>query len=298
MTDNLWQEPWAFDATRLRSLLLCDRRFWLEHQQQLRPAGRERSIDLDFGTAWHETARAYDSARVAGDNQPLLPAMKRALELSADWAPEWVTSAKNRDTLLRAIVWYDAQFGADNPLLPMVLRDGRPALELGFNFPLFDGRDRPTLCGNLDGVVQFGGETWILERKTTGSALSGFYWSGYDPNIQVDVYCLAAHCLWPEWNVQGVMIEAMQTGVGFTRFERKQFRRSRGRLAETLAVIQDVVSKFDAATSEIRPNPAACNVGAGCPFRAYCQSDPSMRQWVLQTQFAPRKDPWNPLAAR
>lgn len=298
---NLWLNPGAWDATRLRSLMLCRRRFWLEHMLQLAPNGR-RSIHLDFGTAWHEAVGAYDAARVRQDPNPLNAGLRRALEASANWEPSEITTSKNRSTLVRSLVWYDEQFGPGNSLLPLTLEDQTPALELNFRFPLFsDQPNGPWLCGNLDALVEFGGEIWVLERKTTASALSGFYWSRFDPNIQIDTYAVAAHLLWPQWQVKGVMVEAHQVGVGFSRFERRMFRRSPARLEEILQAIQREVHDFECdlaadADDARAPSFASCNVDAGCPFRAYCQADPSLREWTLTTQFSRRERPWDPLA--
>lgn len=297
---SLWLAPNAWDATRLRSLMLCRRRFQLEQVMQLRSISRGFNIDPEWGTAWHEVTRAYDTARLSVPQDALRLATQRALALTAQWQTNDITTAKNRATLVRSIVWYDDQFGVDNPLKPLVFESGLPAMELAFHFPLFpDQPEGPQLCGNLDGVVEFGGEIWVLERKSTGSALSGFYWAKYDPNIQVDTYCLAAGLLWPEWRVQGTLVEACQVGVTFSRFERRQFRRTQARRAETLEAIQTAVSDFsfdlEHADDPFKPNFASCMADGGCPYRAYCQTDPSLRPWLLKTQFVPRENPWNPL---
>lgn len=297
---NLWLSPNAWDATRLRTLFLCKRRFYYEQIKQLRNLRDGFQVNLEFGNAWHEAIRSYDTARITGGTNPLETSIRRAIEITKDWPKETGSSQKNVSTLVRALIWYEEKFG-DNPLVPL-FHNGTPCFELGFNLPLFpersEAKNAPTLCGNLDGIVEFGGEIWILERKSTATALSGFYWNKFDPNIQVDVYCLAAHLLWPEWKVQGVMVEAFQTGATFARFERRLFRRRPGRLEETLAQIQREVGQIEGqpeAEFEAEPNFASCMIDNGCPYRTICTSDPSMRQWAISSQFAPRSDPWDPL---
>ena len=298
---QLWQEPDAWDATRLSSLMSCKRRFYYGHVKQLRPSANAGfSIDLEFGTAWHESLRTFDSATCAGHppQKALIEAIKRALELTAEWPEAQVSPAKNRTSLIRALVWYVEQFG-DGVLKPLLV-DGKPALEVSWKFPLFPDTPRPLLCGNMDGIVEFGGEVWVLERKTTGSALSSFYWAKYAPNLQVDLYCLAARTLWPEMNIKGVILEAMQTGAGFARFERRLFLRTPFQMGETLEAVRHAVSEArgDPEELEARPNFASCMNPGPCPFRAVCMSGSrQIRQWTLDTQYAPREKPWNPLAA-
>jgi len=272
---------------------------------QLEPAHRSTfRIDLEWGKAWHETVRAYDTARATGAKDPLAIALTRAFGLTKEWPTETDKKTKNRETLVRAIIWYDEQFGATNPLMPLMVAENGPAFELAFQFPLFsDKQDGPLLCGNLDGIVEFGGEVWILERKSTATTLSGFYWDKFDPNVQVDVYCVAAHLMWPQWQIKGVLVEACQVGVTFARFERKLFRRSPARLEETLASLQREVRTFlgDLQThgqdsdETFGPRYASCEVGNGCPYRGICQTDPAMRDWEIKAHWQRRSDPWDPI---
>jgi len=290
---NLWLSPHAYDASRLRDLFLCRRRFQLSTVAPIEPIGAEAyAIDREFGKAWHEVTRAYDEARVSG-HEPLAAGLRRALAHSAKWPSDTGSKSKTRQTLVRAIIWYHEQYGANNALFPLI-HNGNPAFELSFRFPLWPNSET-LLCGNIDGVVEFGGEVWILERKSTASALSSFYWAKFDPNLQIDIYCLAAHLMWPEWKVKGVLVEAMQTGVTFSRCERKMFTRSPARLEETLVAVQNAVKDYQHATDPQAPNFASCMSDGGCPFRAVCTTDPTMRDWEISTHWRPRSQPWNPL---
>lgn len=241
----------------------------------------------------------YEDREVA-----LREALLCALALSARW-PETDEPRKTRETLCRAIIWYDDKFGDANALSPLVTGDGIPAYEVPFAFPLWPDSDT-LLCGNIDGVVDFGGELWVLERKTTKNALSRQYWAQYDPNLQIDIYALAARLMWPEWDIRGVLVEATQVGVTFCRTERKEFRRSPERLEETLVSIQREVRDFQYEYEQAnypgaktpfnpKPNFASCMANGGCPYRQICTSEPSLREWEIKTQWRPREDPWNPL---
>ena len=301
---DLWLSPNAFDATRLRDLMLCRRRFNLAQRMQYEQKGKDFNIDLAFGSAGHEALRAYDTARQSSQKGALEFAIRRALELTADWPLETGSNAKTRATLIRALIWYDTQFGATNPIMPLKLDGNGAAMEVNFQFPLFENDPTgPQLCGNMDGIVEFGKDVWVLERKFTASALGSFYWGKFDPNVQVDVYSIAAHLMWPQWDVRGVLVEACQSGVTFARFERKMFTRSKGRLEEALAQIRREVTELKAdiaqygADSETvwRPRFTSCTIDRGCPFKALCTTDPSVREWELAAHWQQRKEPWDPI---
>jgi hypothetical protein len=50
---------------------------------------------------------------------------------TADWQSEH--NFKNKDTLVRSVVWYLEEF-KDDPCETVILGDGRPAVELTFTF--------------------------------------------------------------------------------------------------------------------------------------------------------------------
>ena len=287
--------------------MLCQRRHLYEDILQIEPKHSGHNPHTNFGHAFHEGLRAYDEARFAGHNNPTLAGVKRAYELSREW-PEPLAGyeantlkasekAKTAESLARSIVWYDEALGSSNTFEVMVA-DGKPAFEINFKIPLgfklpWANNKEALLCGNLDAVVKFGDEVWVLERKSTYSQLGGWYFSKYSPNIQIDVYCLAAHLLWPDWKIQGVLLEAAQIGQTFVRFQRQFLRRSVAQLEETHYAIEKAIKGIEINRWPL--NPASCNVGAGCPYRSLCNTDPAMRERLLELEWQRRKSPWNPL---
>src|SRR5205085_2132611 len=148
--------------------------------------------------------------------------------------------AKNRETLIRSVIWYLDNF-KDDPAATLILANGKPAVELSFRMELdwgpggkpAAGLDFPPyiLSGHLDRVVEFGGQRYVMDRKTTGSSPTPHYFDGFAPDNQMSLYTLAA-CVQFNTPVAGVIIDAAQIAVGFTRFQRGFTYRTESQLEE------------------------------------------------------------------
>jgi hypothetical protein len=243
------------------------------------------------------------------------------------WVSEHET--KTRETLIRSIIWYLEQFGVTDPAETVILADGKPAVELSFRMELdwgpsaipqsiqdqergFQrglGRDEDEisvdeknkqpylLCGHLDRVANYAGGTYVFDRKTTGSALGSNYFDQYDPDNQMSLYSLAAQVIY-KTPAKGVVIDAAQVMVGFTRFGRGFTYRTPAQTAEWL---NDVKHWFrlaeEYATEGYWPmNDKSCHKYGGCMFRKVCSKSPEVRQRFLESDFDKRS--WNPLEVR
>jgi hypothetical protein len=148
--------------------------------------------------------------------------------------------SKTRETLIRSIIWYLDQF-RDDPAKTVVLANGKPAVELSFRMELewgpraaqvpdpLDGNEdghlgthteQPyILCGHLDRVVEFNSQTFGMDRKTTGSALTPYYFDNFSPDNQMSIYTIVTKVQFGV-PISGMIIDAAQIAVGFTRFQR------------------------------------------------------------------------------
>jgi len=102
----------------------------------------------------------------------------------------------------------------------------------------------------------------------------------------------------PTAEAKGVIIDAVQIAVGFSRYERGFTYRTPEQLKEWQ---QDTLLHIRAAEryaeAEYWPmNDKACNNYGGCVFRGICSKDPSVRPAFLESNFVSR--PWNPLQPR
>jgi len=225
---------------------------------------------------------------------------------------------KNFSNLLRSVIWYLDEFRND-PAETVIAEDGTPLIERSFRLQLDYG---PTaaqgethqmamgdlimtdprnyiLCGHLDRVVTFTGGTYVMDHKTTKTTISDYYFDQYEPNNQMSLYTLAGQVIFGS-PVRGVMIDACQVAVGFSRFARGLTYRTPAQLEEWLFDLKHWLAQAEAyATAGYWPmNDVACY---SCDFNRHdgkiCAKDPRVRKDFLKASFT-KEDPWNPLKTR
>lgn len=230
---------------------------------------------------------------------------------------------KTRPNLIRAVIWYLEHFQND-AAKTVILENGKPAVELSFRMELdygpmwLRGADgKPSqgavylasgkvikastqpyiLSGHLDRVVEFNGGLYVMDRKTASSTIGSYYFDQYNPDNQMSLYTLAARVIYST-PVQGVIIDAAQIAVGFSRFERGFTHRSDDQIEEWLDDTRQwlhLAENF--ATVGFWPmNDKSCHQYGGCAFRRVCSKSPKIRQHFLDTDFEVRR--WNPLEPR
>lgn len=231
---------------------------------------------------------------------------------------------KNRFTLIRSVIWYLDQFGENDPAETVQLENGKPAVELSFKMELDWGPKYLTadllepirmseygiksgekvgeisiqpylLCGHLDRIVTFADGKYVMDRKTTKSTISSYYFDQFEPSNQMTLYTIAAKVIF-QTPVRGVIIDGAQIAVGFTRFARGFTYRTDSQVEEWLGDLHywfDSAERF--ALADYWPmNDLSC---FNCHFRGICSKDPSVRKAFLESEFT-QEDPWNPLRPR
>lgn len=206
------------------------------------------------------------------------------------WMP--VKAGKDLDRLIELLVGYTDGALSRN-LIPQQL-DGKPLIEhyweTEFDHPALL---RPVmLCGNWDAVKKFGNEAFVVDYKTTGKSIGETYWRGFSPNVQVDLYNMAARKILPGLDIRGVAIEAFSTagGPGFRLFKATDAQKAEmfGDTAFWIGLKQNCE-----ATGVWPRNRANCFM---CPFQTVCSRDPADRQKVLSENF--EIGFWNPQLRR
>lgn len=141
-------------------------------------------------------------------------------------------------------------------------------------------------------------EDYILTHNTTGTTISARYFDNFNPDTQFSMYTWAGKMLW-NTPVKGVMIDAAQIAVGFTRFERGFAFRSDAQLAEWYDHSLWHIEQARTATREnfFPMNRSACGNFGGCEFRQVCSRSPEVRPNFLKAEFV-RGERWDPLKAR
>jgi len=283
---------------------------------------KEDNVHLRFGIEYHEALHQYELALSTGikHNDALHLVVKALLLRTSDWDSD--NPYKNRKTLTRTVIWYLEKFQRD-VTKTVVLEGGKIGCELSFRFSLDWGpksqyipvheRDWDAaneaemhnaqaqpylLCGHLDRVVTFNDELFVMDRKTTKTTPEGYYFDNFDPENQMSLYTLAGQVLF-DTAIRGVIIDAAQVAIGFSRFERGFTYRNPDQIDEW---VNDLHFWFqlaeEYAKAEYWPmNDTACGMYGGCKFRKICSKSPQVREKFLVGDFE-RIEPWNPLAVR
>lgn len=294
----------AWDSTSLGWLKECPRKYQYSMIEGWRSKGE--SVHLKFGQLYHKALEDFDKYQAAdhlSHDEALARVVREAM--IATWNTETATpwesdhSNKTRETLIRSIIWYLDHF-KDDPAETVILANGKPAVELSFRLELDFGPivDQPfVICGHLDRVCNYSGGAYVMDRKTSTATLSSSYFDQYDPDNQMSLYTFAAQVIY-QTPVKGVIIDAVQIAVGFSRFSRGFTYRTEAQINEWLNDTRHWFRLAEQyATDGYWPmNDKSCHKYGGCPFRHICQKSPEVRQRFLESDFI--KHPWNPLESR
>lgn len=310
MTDSHFKDgvQFAWDSTSLSWIEKCPRYYQYSMIESWEP--KHKSPHLLFGghyasalERYHKLraqGMSYDDATVEVVHQAMIDTWEHRLDDLGNSIPKtgapWLSThdTKTRENLIRSIVWYLEQFKDDN-LQTMVLSNGKAAVELSFSFEIDNGL---MLSGHLDRVVKYGDDPYITDNKTTGSTLSPYYFDQYSPDTQMSLYTFAGRSVLSH-PIKGVIIDAAQIAVGFTRFDRGFTFRTESQLEEWYEGILHTIDTAQRYTKEhfFPMNPASCGNYGGCTFRHVCNKSPELRKNFLNADFKKREQ-WNPLARR
>lgn len=296
----------AWDSTSLGWAETCLRKYQYYMIDGWRPLGG--SIHLEFGLAYATALEHFHKHLASGmDHEDALCEVIHEA-LCATWVEEryfvdgewkdgpieWDHPSKTRANLLRTIIWYTDHFREDS-CTTVILSNGKPAVEYSFSFELADGL---VYCGHIDRLVEYAGEVYVQDQKTTGGTLSPRYFEQFSPHTQMSGYTLAGKII-HNTKVKGVMIDAVQIAVGFSRFERGFTFRTERQLDEwrTDSLLHIAKAREATVNGYFPQNRSSCDKFGGCEFRRVCSLSPEVRPNFLKADFKQDKK-WNPLERR
>lgn len=308
----------AFDSTSLKLFQECPRKY--QYKMLEGWTRREKSVHLLFG-GWYATALEHYYKHIAlgmssaealhtvvaeilvstwtYETEPTKegdPGYPDGVNIIRGTGSPWKSdhNTKTRENLIRTIVWYVGQF-QDEDIKVIITAGGKPAVEYSFSLPVDNGI---VLSGHIDRLVEYGGHPYVMDQKTTGSAITPYYFEQFNPDTQMSLYTFAGRMIY-NMPVKGVIIDAAQIAVGFTRFARGFTFRSDQMLNEWYDETMTLASNIQKATknNQFPRNSTACGNFGGCEFRSVCSRSPEIREQFLKGDFIKGKL-WDPLEAR
>lgn len=308
----------AWDSTSLGDFKTCPRKYFYSHVLALR--SRREALPLKFGIHYHSGLEYYDHAKFAGaeHDDAVATAIQRVSvdmghykdiidaetgETETKFLSPWISddTKRNMFTCLRAIVWYLDHYREDT-VETIQLANGSPAVELSFRMeiPHLLTKDQTPyrLCGHMDRVVRYAETSvYVMDRKTTTMAITEDYYARYSPDNQMSLYTMAAKVVF-QVPALGVIVDAVQTAVGFSRFHRGFVNRTTRQTDEWLLDVEDWFNLAERyAERRYWPmNDKSCSMYGGCSFQKICNKDPAVRHSFLSDNF--QRSPWDPLVPR
>ena len=304
---------YAWDSTSLEALKKCPRYYQLTiiDNWQL----RSDAIHLRWGQEFHYAIEDYERSRAAKltHDDSVFDTVRALVGRIEGWEPAPRTKSeelKSKEALLRTVVWYLDHYEND-AAETVILANGKPAVELSFQFELEFG-PKPQhldigpahfqsylLCGHLDKVVKFSGDLFVMDHKTTTSTPGAYFFDNFNPHNQMTVYTIASQTIMKS-PIKGVIIDAVQIAVGFSRPVRGITYRTNDQLEEWLGDTKLWLRAAEGyAEEDFWPmNDTACGMYGGCRFREVCSKSPSVRQRWLESNFTQEHERWNPLKPR
>ena len=283
----------AWDSTSLGAFFSCPAHYnyMMHHKRQAK-----KSAALLFGIHIHSALELYEReiykgvSRAEARRKAWLYAYEKGAELD-----EMGDTSRTKFTLVRAVLWYFEHY-KNLPLHTLKMDGGVPAIELSFRIPLgitaVTGEEY-VYCGHLDRMVEFDGDVYVLDYKTTKS-ITGNTYKQWNPNLQITGYIMAADQLYRKKKCKGAIIDIIKTLVGSTEFARHITMRTRPQIDEWRRMLAYKFREAEmyAQHGEYPMNPKSCFF---CVFKEVCASDPAVRPEILATY---EKGFWNPLENR
>ena len=299
---------WAWNSSSIGLVETCLRKYYLRVICGWTPGGMQ--VHLWFGSHYATGLERYH--KLIADEVPREEAIRTIVHqaLIDTWDHETDKSgnpipgtgkpvdslhnAKTRENLVRSLVWYCEEFKKD-PCKIITLGSGKAAAEFSSVLHI---DDTITFCAHMDQLVEFGGEQYVMDQKTTKYTLTPKYFDGFNPGTQMSMYTFMGQAILSS-PIKGVIIDAAQIAVGFTRFVRGFTFRTAGELTEWFDDAMHWIERGREATREnfFPKNTTACGNYGGCEFRHICGRDPQHRDKFLRADFI-KKPMLNPLEKR
>ena len=256
------------DSTKLRSWLTCRKHYELRHLRHLVPI--VVSAPLSFGKAWHTIAE-------------MLAKGKTTEEVITNYKTIYTNETKDELRTVNKGVELINLYTRKYKIEPFEYLH----TETPFAMPL---QDDIVLCGKEDAIVEWNGEIYVFERKTT-SRLGITFFKKFRQDYQIDIYCLACREL--VGSCAGAIIDAVRVCKPKAKMDVDLVRDIVGRTDRDLDTAKGEIISIvkDMRRGEIYKNKMSCYTWGGCEFLPICESHENPK--VIRDFY--KQSVWNPV---
>jgi hypothetical protein len=289
----------AWDNTSIGLFKTCPRKYYFTIVEGYVP--KSMAPPLAFGIHLHTLLQTWHKLIATVDRHTALTRVVRLAGLLGETLPSGDT-ARTKETLVRAVVWYLDQFWEDKAET-ITLPNKAPAVEYHFRLPFMNHAGLGVfLCGHIDRMVKWQGKAYVCDYKTSKYPLDGKFFDKFKPSTQMPLYVTASHLVADTLHdlpsADGVIIDGIQLGVNFCRYARNVVHFSLEEINEYIESLQYWI-RLAMDTSRagfFPPNEESCDKYGGCHFRDICSKPPARREAYLKGNF--KTQVWNPLTSR
>jgi len=281
--DNTRPRQIVWDSSSLSTFSACSRLYRLTNLLGYKL--KMYAPVTGFGSAVHDGFEVLDRCKF--EKKTKQEAVTKAVtHIIKEYGEDLNTSedkARGLEATMRAVVWRAEEFWEDN-LKIATMPNGAPCLEQRFEVPF--GTLGHRLSGRIDKIVELDNRLYLCDTKTTKTSLTDLYFRNFQPNNQIYAYLWAARNVLA-LDVVGFIVDAVQTGVHFCRFNRSVFTVPQANIDEWYTDALYTVGLADAySENEYYPaNFTSCGNYGGCKFREVCSTQPDHRPIILQEDF-------------
>lgn len=290
----------AFDSTSISLFKTCPRKYYLTIVKGYVP--KTTPPPLAFGIHLHTLLQTWHNLLSSGlDKYNATIRVTRLAGLLGETLPTGDT-ARTKETLVRAVVWYIDQFWNDKAVT-IQLPNNKAAVEYHFQLPFMSYLGLEVyICGHIDCLKAWQEKTYVQDYKTTKYPLTASFFDKFKPSTQIPLYITACHltadAIQSFPSAHGAIIDGIQLGVNFCRYMRSIVDYSLEEINEYIESLKYWITQAMTAckTNNFPPNEESCDKYGGCHFKEICAKPPARRQIFLDGNFVKRT--WNPLKPR
>ena len=255
------------DSTKLRSWLTCRKHYELRHIRHLAPI--TVAAPLSFGKAWHEVTELLAKGSTTEEAET---------HFKKIYTNETEDSLRTVEKGTELIRLYTKKYARE----PFKFLH----TETPFALPL---KNDIVLCGKEDAIIEWNGEIYVFERKTT-SRLGITFFKKFRQDFQIDIYCLACREL--VGRCAGAVIDAVRVCKPKGKMDIDLVRDVVGRTDLDLDMAKEDIINIvdDMRNGKIYRNKQACYTWGGCEFLPICESHENPK--VIRDYY--KKSVWNP----